>query len=90
MAAARKRVVVHGSVQGVFFRDSTRKEASSRGVAGWVRNRDDGAVEAVFEGDEDAIQALVEFCRSGPSRADVERIDVEDEEPEGLKGFDVR
>jgi acylphosphatase len=84
-------VVVHGNVQGVFFRDSTEKEAKSRGVAGWVRNRDDGAVEAVFEGDEDAVEALVEFCRDGPSRADVERVEVEEHgEPEGLEGFSVR
>ena len=90
MASVRRRVVVHGDVQGVFFRDSTEKEAESNGVAGWVRNRDDGAVEAVFEGDEDAVEALVEFCRSGPSKADVERVDVEDAEPEGLDGFSVR
>jgi acylphosphatase len=88
--AIRRRVTVHGNVQGVFFRDSTEKEAGSRGVAGWVRNRDDGAVEAVFEGDEDAVEALVEFCRSGPSKADVERVEVEQEEPEGLDGFSVR
>ena len=88
--AARRRVVVHGNVQGVFFRDSTEKEAESKGVAGWVRNRDDGAVEAVFEGDQDAVEALVEFCRSGPSKADVERVEVEEEEPEGLDGFSVR
>jgi acylphosphatase len=88
--AVRRRVTVHGNVQGVFFRDSTEKEANSRGVAGWVRNRDDGAVEAVFEGDEDAVEGLVEFCRSGPSKADVERVDVEEEEPEGLDGFSVR
>ena len=90
MAAIRRRVVVHGRVQGVFFRDSTEREAASRGVAGWVRNRDDGAVEAVFEGDSDAVEALVEFCKSGPSRADVDRVEVEDEEPEGLEGFEVR
>jgi acylphosphatase len=90
MAAMRRRVVVHGRVQGVFFRDSTEREAASRGVAGWVRNRDDGAVEAVFEGDSEAVEALVEFCRSGPSRADVERVDVEEEESEGLEGFEVR
>jgi acylphosphatase len=59
-------------------------------VAGWVTNRDDGAVEAVFEGDDDAVEALVDFCRSGPSKADVERVDVEEEEPEGLDGFSVR
>jgi acylphosphatase len=88
--AIRRRVVVRGNVQGVFFRDSTEKEAGSRGVAGWVRNRDDGAVEAVFEGDEDAVEALVEFCRSGPSRADVDDVEVTEEEPEGLDGFGAR
>jgi acylphosphatase len=89
MSAIRRRVVVQGRVQGVFFRDSTRREAASRGVAGWVRNRDDGAVEAVFEGDSEAVDALVAFCRSGPSHADVDRVDVEGEQPEGLEGFDV-
>ena len=87
---ARTRVVVHGEVQGVFFRDSTREEAERRGVAGWVTNRSDGAVEAVFEGDPDAVRALVAFCREGPSRADVSRVEEESEEPEGLDGFDVK
>jgi acylphosphatase len=90
MAAIRRRVVVHGNVQGVFFRDSTRQEADSRGVSGWVRNRDDGTVEAVFEGDRDAVEALVDFTQSGPSHADVERVEIEDEEPEGLTAFEVR
>jgi acylphosphatase len=86
----RRRVVVSGNVQGVFFRDSTEDEASNAGVAGWVRNRDDGTVEAVFEGDEGAVQRLVEWCRSGPSQADVNDVDVSEEEPEGLSGFQVR
>ncbi len=90
MATLRRRVTAHGRVQGVFFRDSTRKEAARRGVAGWARNRDDGAVEAVFEGAPDDVQALVEFVRSGPGSAEVERVDVGEEEPEGLRGFDVR
>jgi acylphosphatase len=90
MATLRRRVTAHGRVQGVFFRDSTRKEAERRGVAGWARNRDDGAVEAVFEGAPDDVQALVEFVRSGPGSAEVERVDVGEEEPEGLRGFDVR
>jgi acylphosphatase len=90
MSDVRRRVVVHGEVQGVFFRDSTEKEAGERGVAGWVTNRDDGAVEAVFEGSEEAVERMVEWCRSGPSRASVEDIDVSDEEPEGLDGFSVR
>ena len=86
----RRHVVVHGQVQGVFFRDSTQEEAARRGVAGWVRNRDDGAVEAVFEGEPDAVEAMVRFCREGPSRAEVDRVDESEEEPEGLSGFDVR
>ena len=86
----RRRIVASGRVQGVFFRDATRREASSRGVAGWARNCADGTVEAVFEGDEDAVDALVSFCRAGPGHADVERIEVESEEPEGLRGFEVR
>jgi acylphosphatase len=74
----------------VFFRDSARREAERRSVSGWVTNRDDGAVEAVFEGPESAVEGLVEWCRSGPSRADVRDVEVVDEEPEGLEGFRVR
>jgi len=88
--SVRRRVVVRGSVQGVFFRDSTHREAEGAGVAGWVRNRSDGSVEAVFEGDPDAVERLVAFCREGPSRAEVSDVEVADEEPEGLEGFDVR
>jgi acylphosphatase len=87
---ARSRVVVHGHVQGVFFRDRCRREAESRGVAGWITNRRDGAVEAVFEGDPEAVAALVEFCRRGPRGADVRSVDESSEEPEGLTGFEVR
>jgi acylphosphatase len=86
----RRRVVVHGHVQGVFFRDTTRREATRRGVTGWVRNRPDGAVEAVFEGSPDAVAAMADFCESGPRGADVHRVETSDEEPEGLSGFDVR
>jgi acylphosphatase len=86
----RKRIVVQGRVQGVFFRDSTRQEAERAGVAGWVRNREDGRVEAVFEGDEDAVARLVDWVRDGPGQADVEHVEVTDEEPEGLSGFRVR
>ena len=86
----RKRVVAHGHVQGVFFRDSTQEEARSNGVAGWVSNEPDGTVAAVFEGEREAVERLVEFCRSGPRSADVERVDVTDEEPEGVEGFEVR
>ena len=87
---SRKRVVARGRVQGVFFRDSTRREAKSAGVAGWVTNRSDGAVEAVFEGDDDAVARMVDFVRGGPGHAEVEDVEVHDEEPEGLSGFDMR
>ena len=86
----RRRVVVHGYVQGVFFRDSTRRLAQRHGVAGWVTNRRDGAVEAVFEGADEAVERLVAFAREGPRGAQVERVDVSDEEPEGLSSFAVR
>lgn len=85
----RRRVVVHGRVQGVFFRDSVRERARSRGVEGWVRNRPDGTVEAVLEGPPDAVHAVVRFCREGPRGARVRRAEVTDEPPEGLEGFAV-
>lgn len=83
----RKRVVVCGRVQGVFFRDSAKRLAAREGVNGWIRNRPDGAVEAVFEGDPEAVERLVRFCRDGPRGASVEGVEVLDEEPEGLRGF---
>jgi acylphosphatase len=83
-------VVARGRVQGVFFRDSTRREARSAGVSGWVTNRSDGAVEAVFEGDDDAVERMVSFVRRGPGHADVDDVEVREEEPEGLTGFEVR
>ena len=86
----RRRVVAHGRVQGVFFRDSTHREAEAAGVAGWVTNRSDGAVEAVFEGDDRAVERMVEFVRGGPGHADVADVEVHQEEPEGLDGFEVR
>ena len=86
----RRRVVAHGRVQGVFFRDTTRRRAQELGVAGWVANRDDGAVEAAFEGDAEAVDAMVELCRRGPGRAEVTALEVADEPPEGLSGFEVR
>ncbi len=85
----RRRVIVHGQVQGVFFRDSLRRLADERGVAGSATNRADGTVEAVFEGEPEAVEALVELSRRGPSRARVERVEVLDEEPAGLQGFRV-
>jgi acylphosphatase len=86
----RRRVVVHGFVQGVFFRDTVRRLAVSRHVAGWVRNNRDGTVEAVFEGEDDAVDALVRLCREGPRGARVDRMDVFDEDLEDLAGFTVR
>lgn len=76
-------------MQGVFFRDTARRMAGSRGVAGWVRNNRDGTVEAVFEGPEDGVHSMVRFCEQGPRGAQVERIEVFDEAPEGLDGFAV-
>lgn len=86
----RRRVVVHGHVQGVFFRDSTRRLAQRHAVAGWVANRGDGAVEAVFEGEAAAVERLVAFSREGPRGAQVESVEVSEEEPEDLLGFVVR
>jgi acylphosphatase len=86
----RRRVVVSGRVQGVFFRDSVRRRAEAAGAAGWVRNTPEGTVEAVFESEPATVEELVEFCRSGPSRAEVNSVDVSEEEPEGLSGFEVR
>jgi acylphosphatase len=88
--AVRRRVVVHGQVQGVFFRDSARRRASQMGVAGWVRNCPDGTVEAVFEGDTDSVAAMVDWSRRGPRGADVDRVEESEEAPEGLTGFSVR
>ena len=86
----RAHVFVSGRVQGVFYRATTRETARERGVAGWVRNRDDGRVEAVFEGPEDAVAAMVEWCHEGSPRARVEDVRVEYGEPEGLEGFEIR
>jgi len=85
----RRRVTVHGLVQGVFFRDSVRRLAVSNAVAGWVRNEWDGTVQAVFEGEPAAVQRVVDFCRRGPRGARVDRMDVVEERPEGLAGFAV-
>ena len=86
----RRRVVVRGDVQGVNFREETRKEAEGAGLAGWVRNKDDGSVEAAFEGDADTVDRLVEWCRSGPASADVEDVEVSEEDPQDESGFEVR
>jgi acylphosphatase len=86
----RRRAIVSGHVQGVFFRDATRSEARRLGLAGWVRNRADGTVEAVFEGDPEAVARALAFVREGPPRARVEGVEVHDEPDEGLDGFAVR
>ena len=86
----RRRVVVHGHVQGVFFRETLRRRASSALVSGWVRNRADGAVEAVLEGEREAVERLTAFCQEGPRGARVDWVDVTAEEPEGVSGFEVR
>jgi acylphosphatase len=86
----RAHVFVLGRVQGVAFRDATRSQAEQLGLSGWVRNTQDGQVEAVFEGDPDTVQQMIEWCKSGPSSADVENVSVDNEQPEGLSGFEVR
>ena len=86
----RRHVVVSGDVQGVFFRDTCRRTAEEHAVAGWVRNRPDGTVEAVFEGAPERVQKLVDWAHQGPPLATVDAVSVQEEEPEGLTGFDVR
>ena len=86
----RTHVFVSGRVQGVFYRATTRDEARDRGVDGWVRNLDDGRVEAVFEGPKSAVDAMCEWCETGSRAATVSGIEVAKEPPEGLDGFDVR
>ena len=86
----RRRVTVRGRVQGVSFRDSLRRRADSRHVAGWACNRPDGAVEAVFEGRPEDVEQLVEYAKTGPRHARVDSVDVREEAPEGLVRFDIR
>jgi acylphosphatase len=86
----RRRVIVHGRVQGVFFRDSIRERANAHGVSGWACNRSDGAVEAVLEGPPEAVERVVRFAQTGPPQAEVTDAEVSEEEPEGLSGFEIR
>jgi acylphosphatase len=86
----RRRVIAHGRVQGVGFRYSVARAAQTRGIAGWVANRPDGSVEAVLEGEPEAVESILRFCREGPRGAVVERVDVAEEQPEGLARFAVR
>ena len=86
----RRRVVVRGRVQGVFFRDTCRREARSRGVSGWAANRADGSVEVVLEGEADAVDQMLAWCRTGPEEASVASVEVEVEQPQQESGFQVR
>ena len=86
----RARVVASGVVQGVFFRTETRDRARSLGVAGWIRNVPDGSVEVAFEGDDERVDSMVEWCRRGPSGAGVDDVEVKWVEPEGETGFSIR
>ncbi len=90
MRTVAREVVVHGRVQGVFFRDSCRSEARALGVAGWVGNEPDGTVTAHFEGDLSDVEAMVDWCRSGPRHARVDRVVVTETAPRGTVGFSVR
>ncbi|MDQ5815183.1 MAG: acylphosphatase [Actinomycetota bacterium] len=83
----RRRVLVSGRVQGVFFRDSARREALREGLGGSARNLDDGRVEVILEGDEDAVDRVIAWCSAGPDHADVDSVDVTEEDPAGAAGF---
>jgi len=87
MSEARAWAVIRGRVQGVFFRAETRDRARSLGLSGWVRNAPDGSVEAVFEGDRERIESILDWCRRGPSLAEVDDVDIAWEEPRGEEGF---
>jgi acylphosphatase len=86
----RAHVFVSGRVQGVFFRATTRDTAREQGVDGWVKNLADGRVEAVFEGSEESVEAMVEFCHEGSPQAQVRDVEVKYGDPEGLDGFEIR
>ncbi|MFB6136277.1 MAG: acylphosphatase [Halobacteriaceae archaeon] len=90
MSRTRAHVFVSGNVQGVFYRANTRDAAAEFGVDGWVRNLDDGRVEAVFEGEADAVESMVEWCHEGSPAADVEDVEVSYGDPEGEDGFRIR
>jgi acylphosphatase len=90
VATVARHLTISGRVQGVFFRDSLRREAQSRDVAGWARNTWEGTVEAVLEGSPEAVEQVIAWCHRGPSGAEVADVVVEEREPEGLSGFDIR
>ena len=87
----RAHVFIAGRVQGVFFRQSTKRKAQSEGLVGWVRNLDDGRVEAVFEGEEAGVKSAIKWCRSGPDGSKVDELEVSwDESPVGFEDFSIR
>ena len=86
----RAHVFVSGKVQGVYYRANTRDRARERGVSGWVRNLDDGRVEAIFEGHESDVESMIEWCHEGSPAADVEGVSVDYEDPSGESGFEIR
>ncbi len=86
----RAHVFVSGTVQGVFYRASTRDAARDAGVDGWVKNLPDGRVEAVFEGDREAVESMIEWCHTGSERANVKNVEVSFEEPKRIDGFNIR
>jgi acylphosphatase len=87
METIRRRVTVRGRVQGVFFRDSVRRLATERGVAGSAENLDDGSVEVILEGPREGVEGVVAFCSRGPDRAEVSQVEIDEEQPQGLEGF---
>ncbi len=88
--AARRRVVAHGQVQGVFFRAGVKERADALGLAGWARNRADGSMEACFEGPQGMVEQAITWCADGPERARVTRLDVIEEEAQGIRGFRIK
>jgi acylphosphatase len=86
----RRRLIISGRVQGVFFRDTCRRVADEENVSGWASNLPDGRVEVVLEGDEDAVDRVLQWCREGTDWADVDSVEISDEDPEGLSGFVIR
>lgn len=85
-----RRAVVHGRVQGVFYRDTVRRAAQQRGVTGWAANRSDGTVEVWLEGDPDAVESMLRVLHDGPPRAEVDDVEIDEVQPEGLEGFETR
>ena len=86
----RAHVRIYGKVQGVWFRAHTKEMADKLGIKGWVRNVPDGSVEAVFEGDDESVEKIIEWCHHGPPLARVEGVEVEYEEPRGEEKFEIR